>query len=85
MQFLDATGPARDAAAVLLARLLTRPGLQPALSDAVAWSVAELDAASSSSSAAAAAAPSALSTSFLVASVHTALAHIFKLGHRSTS
>ena len=84
LQFLDATGPARDAAAVLLARLLTRPGLQPALSDFVAWSVAELDAAaSSSSSSAAAAAPSALSTSFLVAGVHTALAHIFKLGHRS--
>ena len=81
LQFLDATGPARDAAAVLLARLLTRPGLQPALSDFVAWSVAELDAAASSS--AAAAAPSALSTSFLVAGVHTALAHIFKLGHRS--
>ena len=71
------------AAAVLLARLLTRPGLQPALSDFVAWSVAELDAAASSSSSAAAAAPSALSTSFLVAGVHTALAHIFKLGHRS--
>ena len=81
--FWTRRAPARDAAAVLLARLLTRPGLQPALSDFVAWSVAELDAAASSSSSAAAAAPSALSTSFLVAGVHTALAHIFKLGHRS--
>merc|ERR1719181_2452489 len=42
--YLASTGPAREAAAVLCARLLTRPGLQPHLRQFVRWGVGELAA-----------------------------------------
>lgn len=43
VKFLSSTGPARDAAAILLARLLTRPGLHRQLSAFITWGGAELD------------------------------------------
>ena len=43
-RYLGSTGPAREAAAVLLARLLTRPGLQPRLREFVQWGAAQLAA-----------------------------------------
>lgn len=79
LSYLGSTGPARDAAAILLARLLTRPGLQAQLSRFVTWSGAEL----ASGREAAEAAGGAGATSFLMVGVYSCLAQIFKLGHRA--
>ena len=73
---LPATGPARDAAAVLLARLLTRPGLGLRLCAYVRWGAAQLASAREGSDTSA-------STPFLLVGVYTSLAAIFKLGHRT--
>ena len=77
--YLGSTGPARDAAAICLARLLTRPGLQHQLSRFIKWAGGEL----ASGRKAAEAAGGAGVASFLTVGVYTALAAIFKLGHRA--
>ena len=41
-KFLYSTGPPRDAAAVLAARLLTRPGLHAQLREYVSWGVEQI-------------------------------------------
>ena len=94
---LGSTGPAREAAAVLCARLLTRPGLQPHLREFVRWGVAQIqkgrdeDAAVGADGAATATdgatqddgkPRSALAQSFLTAGISSALACAMKLGHR---
>ena len=91
---LGSTGPAREAAAVLCARLLTRPGLQPHLREFVRWGVAQLQKGREEDAAAADGAGSAdrddaapkprgaLEQSFLTAGISSALACAMKLGHR---
>jgi len=79
MSYLGSTGPARDGAAICLARLLTRPGLQRQLSAFITWAGAEL---SSGRAAAEAAGGAGLATSLMVG-IYTAVATIFKLGHRT--
>ena len=54
-KFLHSTGPPRDAAAVLAARLLTRPGLHAQLKEFVTWGVSQIEADSSSAGGAGAA------------------------------
>lgn len=74
---LSSPGPARDAAAVLLARLLTRPGLQPMLRGYITWGAQALDEARGMAGGA-----SFGSVSFTMVGVYSSLAAIFKLGHR---
>ncbi len=76
--YLASTGPAREAAAVLCARLLTRPGLQPRLREFVQWGVRELVAARQAGEGEGRD-PKA---SFLTAGIYAALACAMKLGHR---
>ena len=74
---LSSPGPARDAAAVLCARLLTRPGLQTMLREYIAWGTRALDEARSAEGG------SAFGTvSFTMVGIYSSLAAIFKLGHR---
>ena len=79
LSYLGSTGPARDAAAILLARLLTRPGLQLQLSEFVVWGGRELEKARSDGGAA----EGGMKATFLMVGIYTALAQIFKLGHRA--
>jgi hypothetical protein len=74
---LSSPGPARDAAAILLARLLTRPGLQPMLRGYITWGAHALDEARGMAGGA-----SFGSVSFTMVGVYSSLAAIFKLGHR---
>ena len=74
--YLPSTGPARDAAAILLARLLTRPGLQPQLAEFITWGGRELAAGRAADEGA------GIATCLMVG-IYTTLANIFKLGHRS--
>ena len=80
LAYLGATGPARDAAAILLARLLTRPGLQPQLSSFVKWGGGELAKARAEGGGAA---EGGMKATFLMVGIYAALAQIFKLGHRA--
>ena len=79
MGYLGSTGPAREAGAILLARLLTRPGLQHMLSAFITWGGAELTRGREGGGEAAV----GMKASFLLVGIYSALAQIFKLGHRA--
>jgi hypothetical protein len=77
---LGATGPARDAAAAMLARLLTRPGLQAQLSRFLRWGTEQLSAARLAETDGQS---GALAASFVAVGVYACLATVFKLGDRN--
>ena len=76
--YLSTAGPACEAAAILLARLLTRPGLQTMLCNFVSWSGAELTKGREGGEAV-----GGMRVSFLLVGIFSTLAQIFKLGHRA--
>lgn len=87
MRHLREAGPAREAAAELLARLLTRPDAGPDTSAFVAWCIARLDGGGggeASGGDAAAAAAAAQEVAFLVPGAAAALAGVLKHGTRAS-
>ena len=74
---LGSTWPAREAAAVLLARLLTRPGMQAKLREFVQWGAAKLAEREAGGEG-----HDEIKSSFLMAGIYSALACAMKLGHR---